>query len=155
MLSSGRRSDIYVDLRLVPGIPRLYRLALALLYAEAYRVLDTIDLIVGVATGGVPWASGLALLSGLPSGYVRKERKGHGTGRSVEAPGPGRALLVDDVATTGGSLARAVEALRREGYEVGHALVLVDRGEGAREKLDGLGVELMSVLTLDMIRRLS
>ena len=154
-LSSGRTSDIYIDLRSVPGKPHLYKLALSLLYAEAYPILDRIEAILGVATGGIPWAAGLSMLSGLPAGYVRKGRKHHGTGRSVEGPGPCRALLVDDVATTGGSLASAVEALRGEGYSVEYAVVVVDREEGARERLSSLGVELRSVLTLSTIRRLS
>jgi len=146
LLASGRRSSVYVDARLLLGDPEAFREALDLLAGVApqggYSVL-------GVATAGIPWAAGLALRLGRPLGYVRVERKGHGRDRLVEgSPPSGPAVLVDDVATTGGSLAAAVEAARREGYEPIAALVLVDRGEGARERLSSLGVELRSVATL-------
>ena len=150
VLSSGRISNIYIDLRVLPSMPQLFRLALSMLYARAYHVIEESDAIVGVATGGIAWSTGLALLSGKPSGYVRPERKEHGASRRVEMrlqPGA-RILVVDDVATTGGSLAGAVEALRGEGFRVSHALVVVDRGEGAGERLAGMGVRLMSLLSL-------
>ena len=153
VLSSGRVSSVYVDLRMVPSMPRLFRLALSLLYTRAYGILEASDAIAGVATGGIVWSTGLALLSGKPSGYVRPERKEHGASRRVElhVPRGSRVLLVDDVATTGASLAGAVEALRDEGYTVSHALVVVDRGEGAAERLAGMGVRLLSLLSLEDI----
>ena len=63
ILSSGRESSIYVDLRIVPAHPAVFRLALSLLHAEAYPFTSSGAGILGVATGGVPWATGLALLS--------------------------------------------------------------------------------------------
>ncbi|MCE4628460.1 MAG: orotate phosphoribosyltransferase [Desulfurococcales archaeon] len=152
-LSSGRESNIYVDLRRLPSYPRVFRLALSLLHSATASILDDADVIVGVATGGIQWAIGLAILAGVPAGYVRLEGKGHGLDRRVEADVKGRALVVDDVATTGGSLIRAIEALRREGYTVRYAAVLVDRGEGAYDALKGVGVELVSVLGLEDIMR--
>ncbi len=147
-LSSGGVSSVYVDARMLLGDPAAFREALGLLDSVAPRGLP----VVGVATGGIPWAVGLAILRGVPAGYVRPEAKGHGAGRRVEgSPPKGKVVLVDDVATTGRSLAAAVEALREEGYEPVAAVVLVDRGEGARERLERLGVELRSVATLDEI----
>ncbi len=149
LLASGRKSNVYVDARLLLGDPGVFREALSLLAEAApggeYSVL-------GVATAGIPWATGLSLRLGKPLGYVRVERKGHGRDRLVEGSPPrGPVVLVDDVATTGGSLAAAVEAARSEGYEPLAALVLVDRGEGARERLSKLGVELRSVASLGEI----
>ncbi|HFC49558.1 MAG TPA: orotate phosphoribosyltransferase, partial [Thermofilum sp.] len=82
--------------------------------------------------------------------YVRKERKEHGTKKIIEGdfkPGA-KVLVVDDVATTGGSILRAVNALRSAGLVVEHALVVVDRLEGAEEALSRVGVRLFSLVTL-------
>ncbi len=144
-LTSGRRSGYYLDLRVVPSHPEVYRLVL-----DAYREMadevgsDNFDVVAGVATSGVIMSSPLAFLVAKPMVYVRKEEKGHGTKRLVEGETPpgSRALLVDDVATSGGSLAGAVAALRESGLVVASALVLVDRQEGAGSRLAGLGVKL-------------
>lgn len=145
-LASGRKSRVYIDARLLLGDPIIFAKAVDLLDEAAPRGRHTI---LGVATAGIPWAAALAMRRGAPLGYVRPQPKGHGLGRQVEgSPPKGSTLLVDDVATTGGSLAQAAEAARREGYEVEYAVVLVDRQEGARERLAGLGVQLFSVATL-------
>ena len=152
-LSSGGRSRYYVDVRRVWGDPaassRLVDLAAAYIAAVG---LD-FDVVAGVATGGLPLAALLSERLAVPMAYVRVERKGHGLGRLVEgAPVAGRrVLVVDDVATTGGSLARAVEALREEGAVVEDAFVVVDRGEGAAGRLGGVGVRLHALTTLSLV----
>ncbi|HXY56129.1 MAG TPA: orotate phosphoribosyltransferase [Nitrososphaerales archaeon] len=151
-LSSGRKSEYYVDLRLVPSHPEVYRRAL-----DAYRWMsdtigtDRFDAIAGIATSGLLMSAPLAVDLGKPMVYVRREDKGHGTRRLVEGdvPAGSRALLVDDLATSGESLAEAVMNLRTSGLVVTDALVLVDRLEGAGLRLKGLGVELRTFVTID------
>jgi orotate phosphoribosyltransferase len=89
---------------------------------------------------------------------VRKEAKGHGTGRLIE--GNFRAedsvVVIEDVITTGGSARRAAEAVRAEGGKVLGVLAVVDRGEGGRELLEGQGLEVVSLTTtreLGLIQR--
>jgi orotate phosphoribosyltransferase len=83
--------------------------------------------------------------------FVRKEAKQHGTRDVIEGLGTGeslkgvRVLIADDVATTGGSILKAVEAARGAGATVDVAMVLVDREEGAQEALAAEGIRLLSV----------
>ncbi len=137
-LSSGGTSRVYVDMRVIPGNPRLFKRLLSLAASLAYSIgLDReVDVVVGVATGGLSWATGLALQLDKPLAYVRPDVKIHGKGRVVEGSVSGlRALVVDDVATTGSSLERAVSVLRRDGSRPVAVLVLLDRLQGARKRL--------------------
>jgi orotate phosphoribosyltransferase len=83
---------------------------------------------------------------------VRKQPKDHGLGKLIEGvvkPGD-RALIVDDVLTSGGSLLKAVAAARSAGLVVTHALVIVDRKEqNGRRKVEAEGLTLLSLLTID------
>jgi len=146
-LASGKRSSYYLDLRVIPSFPEVYAQAI-----EAYRELadeigeENFDVVAGVATAGVTISSPLAFLLKKPMVYVRKEEKGHGLGRQVEgATRPGqKALVIDDLVTTGGSVISAIEALRKTGCAVKEAAVLVDRLEGGRANLASIGVKLNS-----------
>jgi len=144
-LASGRASSYYLDLRVVPSDPEAYGLAVAAYLAMIKELGEkNYDAVAGVATAGVTISSPVAYLLKKPMVYVRKEEKGHGLGKLVEgAVRPGwRALVVDDVVTTGGSVISAVEALRKAGLVVKDALVLVDRLEGGKENLAAEGVRL-------------
>jgi orotate phosphoribosyltransferase len=153
-LSSGKISDLYIDLRILPSYPNIFRLALNLLYTHNWSIIHSAGAIVGVATGGIVWATGLSLISGKPMGYVRVEKKEHGRGRNIELDiETGNIIVVDDVSTTGGSLEKAISILRDSNYSVSNAVVLVDRREGAQEILARIGVRLSSVITIDLIRR--
>lgn len=146
-LASGRPSSYYLDLRVVPSDPEAYRLEIAAYGTLAEEVGEkNFDVVAGVATAGVTISSPLAYLLKKPMVYVRKEEKGHGLGRLVEgAVRPGwRAIVVDDLVTTGGSVVAAVEALRKAGCVVKEAIVLVDRLEGGKESLAAVGVRLRS-----------
>ena len=148
VLSSGKKSNVYVDLRKLPSYPEAFR---EIVWAMAERAgkID-FDLLCGVAVGGLPLATAVAYEMGKPLIYVRKERKEHGTKKIIEGdfkPGA-KVLVVDDVATTGGSILRAVNALRSAGLVVEHALVVVDRLEGAEGALRRAGVMLLSLVTL-------
>ena len=111
----------------------------------------------GLALGAVPLIGGVAVLGHLEKRpvktlFVRKAAKEHGTKEQVEGLAPDdslagkRVLVVDDVATKGGSIMQAVGAVRQAGAVVDTALVLVDREEGASQLLQQNGVRLTSVL---------
>jgi 8-oxo-dGTP diphosphatase len=153
VLSSGAVSDYYLDLRLATTHPAAARLASRFLLAEAARrganrvggpTLGA-DPLVGAAVSLVP------SLAGVLGGFmVRSQAKDHGTGRQVEGHlGPGdRALVFDDVVTAGGSILRAIAAVRELGAEVVGSWCLVDRDQGGREMLDGIGAPLAAVFRI-------
>jgi len=152
VLSSGAKSSIYIDMRTIISKPKYFRLILALLASRLAPLHGEIDGIVGVATAGIPWATGLALYLGLPLAYVRPEPKKHGMGKQVEGNVEGlRLVVVDDVATTGGSLAKSINTLRLAGGQPRYALVIVDRMQGAQERLAQLGIRLLSIAKLPEI----
>ena len=146
-LASGRTSPYYLDLRVVPSDPEAYKLEIAAYEAVAKEIGENkFDVIAGVATAGVTISSPLAYELGMPMVYVRREEKGHGLDKLLEGfvrPGS-RALVVDDLVTTGGSIVSAVEALRKSGCVVKDAAVLVDRLEGGKANLAAVGVKLNS-----------
>ncbi|MCW2811856.1 MAG: pyrE [Friedmanniella sp.] len=144
-LSSGRTADYYVDLRRVtldgataPVIGRVMRTLVA----------DwDFDAVGGLTLGADPVAAAMlhaAAADGvrLDAFVVRKEGKAHGLQRRIEGPSVEgrRVLAVEDTSTTGGSVLTAVEALREAGAEVVGVAVIVDRGTGAKERVEEAGV---------------
>jgi orotate phosphoribosyltransferase len=153
-LSSGAESDLYFNLKPTMMDPRGAHLSARAFLA---RILpEKVDYVGGPAMGAVPVISGVAAISdaaGTPvrTFFVRNEAKQHGTRDVVEGLGPdeslqgARVLIADDVATTGGSIMKAVDAARGAGAIVEVALVLVDREEGATQILAEKGIRLLSV----------
>ena len=159
-LASGRESDLYLNIKPTMMDPRGARLC-----AEAFlaRVPAGTDYVGGIEMGAVPIIGALAAVSDIAGRpvktfFVRKSAKDHGTKEVVEGLATGeslagkRLLMVDDVATTGGSVIKAIEAARAAGAIVEDALVLVDRQEGGTENLAALGVRLASVFVGDDFR---
>lgn len=150
VLTSGQESDVYVDIKQVWTRPERLRVigrALA-------RRVGPADLLAGMELGAVPLVVAVALELGLPYVVVRKPGRAHGTGRRYEGEVPphGRVVVLEDVTTTGGSLADTIEVLRSAGGQVERALTVVDREQGGRERLRGLGVELEALAVLSELR---
>ncbi len=152
-LASGKHSPIYIDLRLLASHPQVLRLV-----GHAYA--DLLRREVGLAEPGIrlaaiPYAAmaigtAVSLETGLPMVYPRKEVKAHGTARQIEGafqPGE-RAIVLDDLITTGGSKLAAIEPLEAAGLEVRDVVVLIDREQGGREDLEAAGYRLHAVLRL-------
>jgi len=149
VLSSGKRSPYYIDIKKASTDPEV----LAVIAQEMSRTLSAegvgFDRIAGVVLGSIPLAVALSLKTKVPYVMVRKEKKDHGTGKLVEGTlGKGeRVLVVEDVITSAGSVADAVTILRNEGAVVETVLAVVDRQEGGRERLEGMSVRLLPLLT--------
>ncbi len=145
VLRSGRRSRYYLDKYRFETRPDLLEAIGVRIAARVAEHDPTADRLAGPELGAVALAASASLRSGLPFLIVRKEAKGYGTERRVEGvfePGD-RACLVEDVVTSGGAAAAAVEALRGAGLTCETAVCVVDREEGGSEGLAAVGVRLV------------
>lgn len=153
-LSSGRESTLYFNLKPTMMHPRG-----AYLCARAFLTrirAEHADYVGGLEMGAVPVIGSLAALSEVegnpvPTFFVRKAVKAHGTREVIEGLGPGESLagkgviILDDVATTGNAILQAASAARASDAILQTALVLIDREEGAAETLARDGIRLLSV----------
>jgi orotate phosphoribosyltransferase len=161
-LASGRQSTLYIDARLTTMSPD----GLALIGPLGLQALRSsgwpIDAIGGLTLGADPVSYAIAYASAvagtpLRAFTVRKEAKAHGTGRLIEGPfrSGDRVAVIEDVITTGGSALRAAEAVRTAGGTVVGVLALVDREEGGREALEGVGLPVLALARAsDIVARL-
>jgi orotate phosphoribosyltransferase len=148
--ASGLKSPIYCDNRQLLGFPEL-RTQIKAVLAERTRESKP-TLVAGTSTAGIPWASLVADLLGLPMAYVRPEPKKHGMGRQVEGPHVDghRVVLIEDLISTGGSSIKCVEALRHEDAEVLEVLALFSYGlPQAEEAFRAANAKLRVLATFD------
>ncbi|MFQ5838062.1 MAG: orotate phosphoribosyltransferase [Thermoplasmata archaeon] len=143
-LASGRKSHYYVDIKLAVTRPEILRT----IVKDMLPHTADCSRIAGTELGAIPLAVALSLESSLPYVMIRREAKAHGTRKPLEGElsSGDRVLLVEDVTTTGATLTRAVEVLRERGAVVEKALCVVDREEGAEERLRGVEVELIPLV---------
>ena len=156
VLSSGRESDFYLDLRATMMRPRGIELAGKLLFARL-QAGARVDAVGGMVVAAVPVVSAVLLAAARSGGvaaellgfFVRKEVKKHGLGKRIEgAFAAGQTVaLVEDAMTTGGSTLEALEAVTAAGAKVARVLCIVDRSEGASDAFRARGLELESLFT--------
>lgn len=147
-LKSGLTSPIYIDLRQIISHPKLLSQV-----AEAYQLLITnyqFDRIAGLPYAAIPIATAISLQGNYPMIYPRKETKSYGTKADIEGEyhQGETVLIIDDLATTGGSKFEAIEKLTGAGLLVKDIVVLIDRQSGAQESLNQAGYHLHAVLTI-------
>ena len=147
-LASGKQSAYYIDLRVLPSFPGYFRMGIGALKDILVEKVGLFDIIASVPTSGLVFGAALAYEMNKPFIYVRKDPKAYGTSKMIEGfldPGS-KVVVVDDVATTGTSLSSAVEIIRANGGDVQHVVALVNRHEGAEDKLKNMGIKLNSVI---------
>ena len=147
-LKSGSMSPIYLDLRRLVTYPAILR-RVAQAYAEKLRELE-FDRLAGIPYAALPIATAIALEIDRPMIYPRREAKEYGTKALIEgAYQAGETIVViDDLATTGGSKIEAIQKLEEAGLKVRDIVVLIDRGQGAGPMLAEAGYQLHAVVTL-------
>jgi len=132
-LSSGKKSNYYINMKKAITEPEILS-TIAKLITEKIKD-EKVDKIAGPALGAVPIATAVSLESEIPLLMIRKEKKGYGTSKLIEGDlnENDDVILVEDVTTTGGSLLKAINAIRDNGGVVKKAFVVVDREEGAMD----------------------
>ena len=152
VLRSGVVSNEYFDKYRFESDPALLR---EIAEALVPLVPSGIDGLAGLELGGVPIATMLSQVTGLPAYFVRKEAKTYGTcqlaeGGDIEGL---RLLVVEDVVTSGGQVITSCGDLRDRGAKVEHAVCVIDRESGGPQGLADIGVELRPLFTMTELKR--
>ncbi len=157
-LASGRVSDCYIDCKTALSYPEVRRLIGELMVERVGS--KAFDVVGGLELGAYPVAIAVSDALYLQTGsstrvfVVRKKAKGHGLERWIEGvvkPGD-RALIVEDVVTSGGSTLRAIEHSRESNLEVVGVLAVVDREEGGRSAIEQQGFPFEALVTLSDLK---
>jgi orotate phosphoribosyltransferase len=155
-------SPVFINPKVLISNPAALRVAAKLMLQEVTLAQSLLrpkvqqyDYVAGVPVGGLLLATAYALESNTPLIYPRSKPEGTGA-RGIEGrfqPGS-RALLIDDLVTGGSSLAETAMFMAEHGVTVHDAVVLVDREQGAAQRLKHAGISLISILKLDVMMNL-
>jgi len=142
ILASGAKSSYYIDMKTAATNPELLEII-------GREIADNYDfeIVAGVAVGAVPIAVAVSLASGRPYCIIRKEEKAHGkSGKLIGEVSNKKVLLVEDVTTSGGSVLFGLDVLRENDAVVEEIVTIVDREQGAFERLKSAGVRLSALV---------
>jgi uridine monophosphate synthetase len=150
-LHSGKKSRVYLDLRVLASYPEALRQV-----ADAYRaVLEWLEYDVLAATplAGLPIGTAISLDMNQPLIYPRQTAKSYGTGKAIEGVYSvgDTAVVIDDLITSGDSIIQMIAALKAGGLRVTDAVVLIDREQGGVENLAAEGYRLHSIMSISYL----
>jgi len=146
-LRSGATADDYFDKYAFEADPRLLR---EVAEALARLLPGRAEAVAGLELGGVPLATVLSQVCGLPTVFVRKQAKTYGTSRlaeGIEIHGK-RLVVIEDVITTAGQVIESTCELRERGAQIETVLCVIDREAGGKDRLAEHGLHLRSLFTM-------
>jgi len=156
--ASGWKSPIYCDNRKVLSFPFLRDFIKSEMCNVIFEQFPDADLLAGVATAGIAWGAMAADQLKLPFIYVRPKPKEHGLGNQVEGffDTGQKAVVVEDLISTGKSSLQVVDVLRNAGVEVvGMASIFNYGFDAAQEAFKKAGVDLESLTTYESLIKLA
>lgn len=149
VLTSGAISNYYIDIKKASTNPHILKKIAESMekYTEGYNV------IAGMELGAVPLAVALSLETGIPYVIIRKEKREHGMGKQIEGGDVKRkkVVIIEDVTTSGGSVIKSIDILRKNKAIVNRVIVIVDREKGTKEKLEKLDINFIPILSISDI----
>jgi len=146
-LSSGKKSSYYVDKYLFETSPGILK---KISEEMIFRIEREFDIIAGPEMGAIPLITALSLKTEKPFLIVRKKDKDYGTKSKIEGnlKEGDKVLFVEDVTTTGESLLKAIRTVEEAGGVITEVLIVVDREEGAVERMKKLGYDVKVLLRM-------
>jgi orotate phosphoribosyltransferase len=153
-LRSGATSTFYWDKYRFESDPTILA---AVAEGLAGILPESYDRLAGLELGGIPLATALSMHTGKPCLYVRKAAKPYGTSNLVEGgyPAGTRAVVVEDVITSGGQVCISVGQMRELGFVVEDVVCVIDREQGGRAAIEKIGCSLRSLFTLAELEALA
>lgn len=146
-LRSGRTSSYYIDKYRFSTQPDVLK-ALGEMFAA--RLPKDVDRLAGAELGGIPLVTAASLAGGLPTVFIRNQKKEYGTAQKIEGElhEGDRIVIVEDVATTGGQVLEAANVLTAMGAKVVKIIAVIDRLEGAAENITNEGYAFEALFTI-------
>jgi len=156
---SAAKSPIFINPKKLISNPMALRVAAKLIDQEVQLAqslrkprIQPFELVAGIPVGGLLLAVAYSLESSMPCIYPRLSQQGTGArGIEGEFQKGNRALLIDDLITTGGSTIQTARFLAEHDVVVKDVIVLIDRDQGATEQLKHFGYNLISILKLEVM----
>ena len=147
-LKSGMKSNYYVDFRPLISKPELFYLICRHLSKLLPNKQDIPYFICGLPYAGIPYCSVISTTKMIPMIMLRKEMKSHGTKKMIEGDIKlgDEIVLIDDILTTGTSIIQSLGYLKD--YKIKKVIILLDRQEGGKERLEEYGLEVQSLFTI-------
>ncbi len=152
-LVGGKKSSVYLDLRLLVSYPDALRQVAAMYHTFLDRLKLRFDLLTAPPMAGLPIGTALSLEMNRPLIYPRKTAKSYGLGKGIEGTWTigQKVVVIDDVIASGNSIIQTIAVLKASGLRISDAVVLIDREQAGAKMLDAEGYRLHAVMTLNYL----